>query len=197
MKRVFLQFSFRQGWFCEFLEEDRKTRLPRTVMLTDERKLFELVKRGGFTLNISGRQELKKQSGRNAEASGWSLRRTNTQSLGKPHLQMLARSEDWLVVSVPPPHLAWAAWTSTVDLEFRWAEPHRLHLSDLRRQFPNQVLLFDQSALCAGGIGFGFDVHELIARPLGRRLIRSTRERFFGMIASPFPHNVLRLLIIA
>src|SRR6516162_5856029 len=59
MKRVFLQFSFRQGWFCEFLEEDRKTRLPRTVMLPDERQLFELVKRGGFTLNISGRQEIE------------------------------------------------------------------------------------------------------------------------------------------
>ena len=54
MKRVFLQFSFRQGWFCQFLEEDRKTLLPRTVLLSDERKLFELVKRGGFTLNISG-----------------------------------------------------------------------------------------------------------------------------------------------
>ena len=56
---VFLQFSFRQGWFCEFLKEDRRTRLPRTVMLPDERKLFELVKRGGFTLNISGRQEIE------------------------------------------------------------------------------------------------------------------------------------------
>ena len=59
MKRVFLQFSFRQGWFCEFLEEDRKTRLPRTVMLPDERQLFELVKRGRLTLNISGRQEIE------------------------------------------------------------------------------------------------------------------------------------------
>jgi hypothetical protein len=59
MKRVSVQFSFRQGWFCEFLEEDRKTRLPRTVVLPDERKLFELVKRGGFTLNISGRQEIE------------------------------------------------------------------------------------------------------------------------------------------
>ena len=28
-------------------------------MLADERKLFELVKRGGFTLNISGRQEIE------------------------------------------------------------------------------------------------------------------------------------------
>ena len=59
MKRVFLQFSFRQGWFCQFLEEARKTPLPRTVLLSDEGKLFELVKRGGFTLNISGRQEIE------------------------------------------------------------------------------------------------------------------------------------------
>ena len=59
MKRVFLQFSFCQGWFCEFMEEDRKTRLSRTVILANERKLFELVKRGGFTLNISGRQEIE------------------------------------------------------------------------------------------------------------------------------------------
>ena len=28
-------------------------------MLPDEPKLFELVKRGGFTLNISGRQEIE------------------------------------------------------------------------------------------------------------------------------------------
>ena len=27
---------------CEFMEEEEKTRLPCTVMLTDERKLFEL-----------------------------------------------------------------------------------------------------------------------------------------------------------
>ncbi len=41
------------------MEEDRKTRLPRTVILADEKKLFELVKRGGFTLNISGHQEIQ------------------------------------------------------------------------------------------------------------------------------------------
>ena len=59
MKRVFLRFSFRQGWFCEFLEEGQKTPLPRTVVLADERKLFELVKRGRFTLNVAGRQQLQ------------------------------------------------------------------------------------------------------------------------------------------
>jgi hypothetical protein len=57
VKRIFLQFNFRQGWFCQFLEEDRKTPLPRTVLLSDERKLFQLVKRGGFRLNMCGRQE--------------------------------------------------------------------------------------------------------------------------------------------
>lgn len=50
----FLRFSFRQGWFCQFLEEDGRTPLPRTMVLRVERKLFELVKRGGFTLVLSG-----------------------------------------------------------------------------------------------------------------------------------------------
>ena len=59
MKRVFMQFSFRQGWFCEFLEEDRKTPLPRTVMLADERRLFELVKRGGIWLELTPEQYAK------------------------------------------------------------------------------------------------------------------------------------------
>jgi hypothetical protein len=54
-----VQFSFRQGWFCHFLEEDLKTRLPRTVVVADDQKLLEPGKRGGFTLNIMGRQELE------------------------------------------------------------------------------------------------------------------------------------------
>ena len=45
--------------YCEFFDEDQRTLLPRTVLLQDERKLFELLKRGGFTLNISGRQEIE------------------------------------------------------------------------------------------------------------------------------------------
>ena len=59
MKRVYMEFRFRQGWYCQFFEEDQKTPLPRTGMLSDDRKLFELVKRGGFTLNITGRQEIE------------------------------------------------------------------------------------------------------------------------------------------
>jgi hypothetical protein len=59
MKRVYMEFSFRQGWYCQFWEEDRKTSLQRKVLLADDRKLFELAKRGGFTLNLAGRQEIE------------------------------------------------------------------------------------------------------------------------------------------
>ena len=33
--------------------------LPCTALLADDRRLFDLLKRGGFTLNISGRQEIE------------------------------------------------------------------------------------------------------------------------------------------
>jgi len=56
---VFLRFTYVEGWFCEFFDEGVKTALPRTVLLREERKLFEMLKRGGFTLNISGRQEIE------------------------------------------------------------------------------------------------------------------------------------------
>jgi hypothetical protein len=56
-KRVYLHFMFRKGWFCQFLEEDLKTPLPRKVLFEDDAKIWEMAKRGGFTLNIAGRQE--------------------------------------------------------------------------------------------------------------------------------------------
>ena len=59
MKRVYMEFSFRRGWYCQFWEEDRQTSLPRKVLLADDRKLFELAKRGGFTLNLAGCQEIE------------------------------------------------------------------------------------------------------------------------------------------
>jgi hypothetical protein len=59
MKRVYVRFEYRQGWYCQFLEEDKKTPLPRAVILGDDRKLVEMAKRGGFTLNIAGRQEIE------------------------------------------------------------------------------------------------------------------------------------------
>jgi hypothetical protein len=54
-----MHFMFRKGWLCQFLEEDLKTPLPRTVLFEDDQEIWEMAKRGGFTLNISGRQELE------------------------------------------------------------------------------------------------------------------------------------------
>ena len=52
-----MHFMFRKGWHCQFLEEDMKTQLPRTLTFADDRKIWEMAKRGGFTLNIAWRQE--------------------------------------------------------------------------------------------------------------------------------------------
>ena len=60
-KRVYMHFMFRKGWFCQFLEEDLKTPLPKTIRFTDDKKIWEMAKRGGFTLNIAGRLELQEK----------------------------------------------------------------------------------------------------------------------------------------
>ena len=58
-RRVFLKFKFMHGWLCQFFDEELTRALPRTVVLPDDKKLFEMLKRGGFTLNIAGRQEIE------------------------------------------------------------------------------------------------------------------------------------------
>jgi hypothetical protein len=56
-----MHFILRKDWFCQFLEEDLKTALPKTIRFTDDKKIWEMAKRGGFTLNISGRQKLEEK----------------------------------------------------------------------------------------------------------------------------------------
>jgi hypothetical protein len=45
-------------WSCQFLEEDLKTPLPRKLTLEDPAKLFEMAERGGYRLNLEGRQAI-------------------------------------------------------------------------------------------------------------------------------------------
>jgi hypothetical protein len=54
-----MSFEFKTGWLCQFLDEELKTILPRRVTVKDEKKIWEMAKRGRFTLNISGREELE------------------------------------------------------------------------------------------------------------------------------------------
>jgi hypothetical protein len=56
-----MHFLFRKEWVCQFLNEDLRTPLPRQVHFTDEKKIWKMAKRGGFTLNITGRQELQEK----------------------------------------------------------------------------------------------------------------------------------------
>lgn len=58
-KRIYMHFMFRKRWLCQFLEEDLKKPLPRKVMFKADAKIWEMAKRGGFTLNISGRREIE------------------------------------------------------------------------------------------------------------------------------------------
>ncbi len=58
-KRVYMHFMFRKGWLRQFLQDDLKTPLPRKVLFEDDKKIWEMAKSGGFTLNISGRREIE------------------------------------------------------------------------------------------------------------------------------------------
>jgi len=53
-----MSFMYRDGWFCQFLEEDLRTPLPRKVKLRDTQRLRELAARGGCDLNLEARQSL-------------------------------------------------------------------------------------------------------------------------------------------
>ena len=58
--RVYMQFTLTRGWFCQFLEADLKTVLPRKVTVRDQKKLFEMAERGGFHLSAAGRYSIQK-----------------------------------------------------------------------------------------------------------------------------------------
>jgi len=53
-----MSFMHRQGWYCQFLEEDLKTPLPRKITFHNPAKLIEMAEHGGYRLNLEGRQAL-------------------------------------------------------------------------------------------------------------------------------------------
>jgi hypothetical protein len=48
-----------KGWYCQFLEEDLKTPLPRKVTLDSPQKLMEMAERGGGLPNLEASQMLR------------------------------------------------------------------------------------------------------------------------------------------
>jgi hypothetical protein len=57
-RRVYMSFMLADGWYCQFLEEDLKTPLPRKLTLADPAKVVEMAERGGYSMHLEGRQAL-------------------------------------------------------------------------------------------------------------------------------------------
>jgi hypothetical protein len=53
-----MSFMLRDGWLCQFLEEDLKTRLPRKVTLRSQEKVREMARRGGAGMSLDVLQAL-------------------------------------------------------------------------------------------------------------------------------------------
>jgi hypothetical protein len=45
--RVYMSFFLNGGWYCQFLEDDLKTPLPRKLTFADSEKIIELIRRSG------------------------------------------------------------------------------------------------------------------------------------------------------
>ena len=54
-----MYFMKRQGWYCQFLEADLKTSLPRKLQLECPEKLVEMAERGGGLPNRAADQMLR------------------------------------------------------------------------------------------------------------------------------------------
>jgi hypothetical protein len=57
--RVYMSYMQNGGWYCQFLEEDLKTSLPRKFTFAVSDKVIELVERAGGVKNTEARQALE------------------------------------------------------------------------------------------------------------------------------------------
>jgi hypothetical protein len=53
-----MSFMLRDGWHCQFLEQDLKTPLPKRLRFSNKEKLREIAERGGCNMNLEARQSL-------------------------------------------------------------------------------------------------------------------------------------------
>jgi hypothetical protein len=55
-----MHFMLQQGWHCQFLEEDLKTRLARSFNFKTPAKVVDMAERGGYSMHLEGRQALER-----------------------------------------------------------------------------------------------------------------------------------------
>ena len=54
-----MSYMLTKGWYCQFLEEDLKTPLPRKLTLSSPDKLMEMAERGGGLPNLEASNMLR------------------------------------------------------------------------------------------------------------------------------------------
>ncbi len=57
--RVYMSFFLSRGWYCQFLEMDLKTSLPKKLTFASADKVRELAELGGATANLEKRRMLE------------------------------------------------------------------------------------------------------------------------------------------
>jgi hypothetical protein len=54
-----MYFMRNDGWFCQFLEADLKTPLPRKLTFADPAKIIEMAERGGALKGLAAKQAIE------------------------------------------------------------------------------------------------------------------------------------------
>jgi hypothetical protein len=57
--RVYMHFMLMDGWYCQFLEADLKTPLPRTLTFAGPEKILEIYDRLGVDKKLEDRSALE------------------------------------------------------------------------------------------------------------------------------------------
>jgi hypothetical protein len=82
--RVYMHFLLRDGWYCQFLETDLKTSLPRKLTLKTPDDIRAMVERVGAPMNTEERQGFE-YGIENGRGSAWlSLTREQYEKLKCP-----------------------------------------------------------------------------------------------------------------
>ncbi len=58
MHRVYMFFMHRDGWSCQFMEDDLKTPLPKRVSFRDSAKIYEIARRAGTSNSLEEKHAL-------------------------------------------------------------------------------------------------------------------------------------------
>ena len=59
LRDVYMYYMLRDGWYCQFLEADLKTALPRTFTFAAPEKIVELAERGRGLKDLASKQALE------------------------------------------------------------------------------------------------------------------------------------------